>query len=114
MVLLLLLVTQSLTVSCSVKTVTQSIVMLPSPTSDNILLTILPTSPTDTSLPSTGTPIPSQETVTAIRPTSSAEPLFVIERIFPKDGDLTTQLAAEVKKAKGLGFTPIAEFDAAW
>lgn len=41
-------------------------------------------------------------------------PNFTLVRIYPKDGDLRTQLAAEAQKAAALGQTPFLEFDATW
>jgi thiol-disulfide isomerase/thioredoxin len=39
---------------------------------------------------------------------------FTLVRIYPGDGDLQAQLAAEVKKAQALGQRPFIEFDATW
>jgi len=39
---------------------------------------------------------------------------FTLVRIYPQDGDLQSQLAAEAKKAKALGQMPFVEFDATW
>lgn len=44
----------------------------------------------------------------------AANPDFTLVRIYPKDGDLQTQLAAQAKKAAALGQTPFLEFDATW
>ena len=57
----------------------------------------------------------------AAGPTSRAEATafapdqgFTLVRIYAKDGDLHSQLAAEVKKAQALGQSPFVEFDASW
>lgn len=47
---------------------------------------------------------------TAFAPTSD----FTLVRLYPKDGTLQSQLAAEVEKAKTLGQRPFVEFDATW
>lgn len=41
-------------------------------------------------------------------------PAFTLIRIYPKDGDLHSQLAIHAKKAIALGQTPFLEFDATW
>jgi thiol-disulfide isomerase/thioredoxin len=63
-------------------------------------------SPTDTPVV-VATP---QMEATAFAP----RPDFTLVRIYPKDGALQKQLAAEVKKAQALGQTPFVEFDATW
>ena len=47
---------------------------------------------------------------TAFAPTDG----FTLTRIYPKNGAMQSQLAAEVKKAKARGQTPFVEFDATW
>jgi thiol-disulfide isomerase/thioredoxin len=39
---------------------------------------------------------------------------FVIVRLHPQNGDLSTQLAAESQTATDLGLIPVVEFDATW
>jgi hypothetical protein len=70
--------------------------------------------PTDTSVPPTDTPLPPTETIIPLPPTPTLELAFVFVRISPRDGSLSTQLAAEVQKAYALGYTPVVEFDASW
>ena len=41
-------------------------------------------------------------------------PDFTLVRIYPKDGALQKQLAAEAQKAQALGQAPFVEFDATW
>ena len=59
--------------------------------------------------------------VPAAGPTSPAEATafapgrdYTLVRIYARDGDLHSLLAAEVKKAQALGQTPFVEFDATW
>jgi hypothetical protein len=68
--------------------------------------------PNTSSIPA-NTPIPiatSESEATAFAP----GPDFTLVRIYAKDGDLQTQLAAEVKKAQALKQAPFVEFDATW
>ncbi len=61
----------------------------------------------------TRTPIPvatSQLEATAFAP----GPDFTLVRIYPKDGSLQNQLAAESQKAQALGQALFVEFDATW
>ena len=60
--------------------------------------------PTENIIPSTEVPA---ETV---RATTS----FVAVRLYPHDGDLMVQLAAEAQKATTLGMKAYVEFDATW
>jgi thiol-disulfide isomerase/thioredoxin len=67
----------------------------------------------DKTIRSTPTPVSVATSVleaTAFAPT----PGFTLTRIYPKNGTLQSQLAAEIKKAKALGQTPFVEFDATW
>jgi len=66
------------------------------------------------SLPSV---LPPQPTSTAGAPTSDAgirSTGFVVVRLVPNGGDLSTQLSAEVQKAAAQGRKPFVEWDAEW
>lgn len=65
-----------------------------------------PVIPTDTPFPVATSALEA----TAFAPASD----FTLVRIYPKDGDLRAQLAAEAKKAQALGQAPFLEFDATW
>jgi thiol-disulfide isomerase/thioredoxin len=70
-------------------------------------------SPTRTAPPAaSATPAPTG-TPTA-EPTSIAGPGFTVVRVYPSDGDLNEQLAAQAEKATELGQDAYVEFDATW
>ncbi len=68
--------------------------------------------PARTALPeATAMPVATSEAeATAFAPGND----FTLVRIYPKDGQLHSLLAAEVKKARALGQMPFVEFDATW
>ncbi len=70
--------------------------------------------PTHTLIPPTNTLVPPTPTNTLPPPSPTAVPPFVFVRIFPADGSLADQLAAETQKAIALGFSPVVFFDAEW
>ena len=75
---------------------------------------LIPTSQLDeTPHPASPEPATVQPTLSVPEVDSPSSP-FVIVRINTEDGDLLTQLAAEVKKAQELNLTPFIEFDATW
>ena len=59
----------------------------------------------------TNAPTAFQTTEEAVEVAASG---FTIVRLNPAEGDLTTMLAEEARKAVGLGQTPVVEFDATW
>jgi thiol-disulfide isomerase/thioredoxin len=63
---------------------------------------------------STGTVTPIQTLAPTMEKTPTAGTGFTIVRVFPSDGDLNVQLAAEAAKAKAQGQDAYVEFDATW
>jgi thiol-disulfide isomerase/thioredoxin len=60
-----------------------------------------------------GTPIPVATSELEAAAFSAGQD-FTLVRIYPQDGSLQAQLAAEAKKARALGQRPFIEFDATW
>lgn len=61
------------------------------------------------------TPTPIAVATAHLEATAFAQtPGFTLVRIYPQNGSLQNQLAAEAKKAKALGQTPFVEYDATW
>jgi thiol-disulfide isomerase/thioredoxin len=69
--------------------------------------------PTETP-PSTETAAPTLTLTPTVEPTATVGTGFTIVRVYPSDGDLNEQLAAEVTKAKALGQDAYVEFEATW
>jgi thiol:disulfide interchange protein len=59
-------------------------------------------------------PVPASAQPSSPQPEAISTTTFTISRIKKQDGDLLTQLAGEVQKAKVLHQTPFVEFDATW
>jgi thiol-disulfide isomerase/thioredoxin len=76
---------------------------------------LIPNSPSTPSTISAATETPILVETPVLEATAFApQQDFTLVRIFRKNGDLKTQLSAEVKKAQALGQTPFVEFDATW
>jgi thiol-disulfide isomerase/thioredoxin len=69
--------------------------------------------PTETPL-STGTITPIHTLTPTVEMTPTVGTGFTIVRVYPSNGDLNEQLAADVAKAKALGQDAYVEFDATW
>ncbi|MGB7538780.1 MAG: thioredoxin domain-containing protein [Anaerolineales bacterium] len=63
---------------------------------------------------STVTVTPTITLTPSLEATATVATGFTIVRVYPSDGDLNEQLAAEVAKAKALGQDAYVEFDATW
>jgi hypothetical protein len=111
---MLLLLLLALTLACGGKDDFPRPTPWPSTTFTMLPPTDTTVPPTDTSVPPTDTPLPPTETLTPFPPTPTLELGFTFVRVSPRDGSLSTQLAAEVQKAYALGYTPVLEFDASW
>jgi hypothetical protein len=94
-----------------------------SATFTKLVPTHTPVLPTATVVPITHTALPPTVTMTILPATQTSTPLpppstenspFTIHQIKPAEGNLSDLLADEVKKAEGLGMSPVVYFDADW
>ena len=113
-VLLWLMVFIVFTVGCNGNATSQVAVASPSDISKVKPATNTSVPPTEMSISPQDTPIPPTEAKPPYSPTPTVELPFEIVRISLSNGDLSTQLTAEVQKAYALGYTPVVEFDAPW